>query len=362
MIRPAVASYQHTFGLSEHDRAFEQSHPDVALFRQIQQVSTGWRVDRCEQTLLPFDSVLLPQYRWPQWDSVPLVSFEHAAMARAEQLIGQGHQIYILWSGGIDSTVALSAFLRLNKDLDRITVVCSPDAVRENPNFYYDHIRGTLAIISTELFMQQYRQGMITAMVVNGAQGDSVVGHDFQHEMFTLFGAEFLNKAADRTNITQFFRAMGMTDQASDCWYDLIIASAATSPRPIITAFDFAWWFSFNWRWQWAAETFAIRFAHCPNYQPFFGSAAIQQWSVNQTQPVITNAASFKPEFKQFILDYTGDQQYFDRKLKHNSISLYFAGDAYAAIMQDGSRRTSQDFSIFEHYQPNNFINQWLSA
>jgi hypothetical protein len=363
MTRIVVASYQHSFGKTARDREFELTHPDVSLFREMQQASSGgWRLDRNQELKLPFDSVLLDKYRWPQWDQLPNLSFTDAAMLRAQELINKGQPIYLLWSGGIDSTTVLAAFFRLGQSLDRITVVCNNDAIRENPNFYFDHIRGRVTTVATELFMQQFRNGQITAIVVNGEHGDLCAGYEFQYDMVGMFGPDFMYKPTTRENIAGYFRACGMSDQASNCWYDLIMTSAKTSPRPIDTAFDFGWWASFNWRWQWGAEKFRIRFPKCDNYEPFFSSDAIQKWSVNQTQPDLRKMSDLKPEFKQFIFDYTGDQDYLDHKIKHNSISLYFAADAYAAVMSDDSRPLSKDFSILDHYQEDNFMKQWLSV
>lgn len=361
--RIVVANYQKTYSRSPRDLEFEKTHPDVVLFRDIHRVSNGgWLLDRNQQLKLPFDSVLLDKYRWPDWSKLTVKDFGTAALMRAQELINRNEPILILWSGGIDSTTAVTAFLKLNQRLDLITVVCNQDAIRENSRFYYEQLRGRVKLKATELFMQEFRQGLITDLVVNGEHGDLTAGYEFQYDMVNLFGPEFLRLPTTRANMTRFFLANGMTEQASNCWYDLIIASAESSPRPIETAFDFGWWVSFNWRWQWGAEKFRIRFPKCDNYEPFFSSDLIQNWSVNQTQPDLRLMSDFKPEFKQFIFDYTGDEEYFKHKIKHNSITLYFAANAYAAVMSDDSRASSENFSVLDYYQEDNFMKQWLSA
>lgn len=361
-MRIVVANYQKTYSRSQRDLEFEQTHPDVVLFREIHKVSNGgWLLDRNQELKLPFDSVLLDKYKWPDWSNISVKDFPTAALNRAQDLLNRGKEIYVLWSGGIDSTTALTAFLKLGKDLDRITVVCNHDAIKENPNFYFNHIRGKLNILATELFMQQYRQGQISAIVVNGEHGDLTAGYEFQYDMVSLFGPDFLRAPTTRENMTRFFLINGMSQDASDCWYDIIMESAKTSPRPIATAFDFGWWVSFNWRWQWGAEKFRIRFAECPNYEPFFSSDEIQNWSVHQSQPDLKKMSDFKPDFKKFIFDFTCDKEYLDCKIKHNSITLYFVAKGYAAIMSDDSRALSENFSVLDYYQEDNFMKQWLS-
>jgi asparagine synthetase B (glutamine-hydrolysing) len=51
----------------------------------------------------------------------------------------------------------------------------------------------------------------------------------------------------------------------------------------------------------------------------------------------------------------------FDNKIKLNSNSYVFGLNSCSAILNNGQRLTSKEFDIFDFYNNNNFIKDWLS-
>lgn len=76
--------------------------------------------------------------------------FEELCNERARELLMRadalGSSIYVLWSGGIDSTLVLVSLLKNASTAQKknIVVLLSEESIGENPRFYQEHIRGKL--------------------------------------------------------------------------------------------------------------------------------------------------------------------------------------------------------------------------
>jgi len=340
-----------------------KNYPDIDIYRQTHVlIGQSWILDRTQTVQLPFRSTVLVEHQLPDFTLIPEYDLLDICLRRAAELISTNRQLFFFWSGGIDSTLGLVSFLKLGIPLDQVTVVCNNDSIRENLKFYQDHIRGKFKLISSELMMQQMKTTQIDGIIVSSEHGDLMYGQDFGHAMFEMFGTNYLREKPTRENITKFFRQGKMSDQAANCWYDLYMDSAKMSPRPIDTTYDFSWWAGFNWRWQWAKEKIKIRTAIDLDIRTFFSTHEFQKWSVNHTQSDMKNKRDIKIEFKKIILDYTHDQTYFDTKIKHPSVTMYYGGNSFVAIDEQGKKISANDFTILDYYQSDNFIANWLKS
>ena len=340
-----------------------KNYPDINIYSQTHVlIGQSWILDRTQSVQLPFCSTVLPEHQLPDFTTIAEYSLSDLCIRRAAELISTNRQLYFFWSGGIDSTLGLVSFLKLGIPLDQITVVCNNDSIRENLKFYQDHIRGKFKLISSELMMQKMKTTQVDGIIVSSEHGDLMYGQDFGHTMFEMFGTSYLREKPTRETITKFFRQGKMSDQAANCWYDLYMESAKQSPRPIDTTYDFSWWAGFNWRWQWAKEKIKIRTAIDLDIRTFFSTYEFQKWSVNHMQSDMTTKRDIKIEFKNIILDYTQDQGYFDTKIKHPSVTMYYGGNSFVAIDGNGSKIKADNFTILDYYQKDNFISNWLKS
>jgi hypothetical protein len=322
-------------------------------------VSESWLVDRTSTVVLPFRTTVLPENLLSNFQNFTQISLLEACLFRAEELISKCKKIYFLWSGGIDSTMALTSFIMSGISREQLIVVCNSESIKENPKFYKDHILNKFDLLASELLMQQMKLSTIDGTIISCEQGDLLYGQDFGSSMFELYGGEFLNKSVSRKNAVKFFVDNKMNETAANCWYDIFMTSATASPRPIDNMYDFSWWCGFNWRWQWAIEKIKIRTKQNVDIQTFFSSHELQSWSVFHQQHQVSKKIDFKYEFKKMIYEYTKDESYFD-KIKHPSATFYYTADSYAAIDSNYNRYRAKEFSIIDYYQPNNFISQWL--
>ena len=114
------------------------------------------------------DFVSRPRYgSWAVWDFAPepwaqgpklvvndSLTFESVSDQRSEEMLNiirrEQSRLAVLWSGGIDSTVALAALIRNWKpaDLAQVDVVMNHSSYFENPVFYQQAIAPNLRTIS----------------------------------------------------------------------------------------------------------------------------------------------------------------------------------------------------------------------
>jgi len=336
---------------------------DVHIYSEISKlIGNSWPVDRIGQTSLPFRTCITNESILPNFSSLPKLDFLESVLARCKELIDSNKKLYLLWSGGIDSTMAVTAFLMSNINSEQLIIVCNADSIREHSNFYLNHIRGKFKILASELVFQNLKLKTLDGILISCEQGDCIYGQEFGMMGFSLFGKEYLWSKPNKENILKLFKAKGLHDQAANCWHDIYTSGINQSPREINTMYDFSWWTSFNWRWQWAIEKLRMRFEYDQEITTFFSSGQMQNWAVNHKQFDILNLSDFKYDYKKLILDYTGDQEYFETKIKHPSATIYYSLNSYSAMDQDRQRIPFEDFSIKDYYTKENFISDWLTG
>jgi hypothetical protein len=350
----------------EKNIALESLFPDYAdivIYSNISKIlGPGWHVDRTKTVQLPFRSCVLEENAMPNFLNLPTLDLVESLLSRCKELIATNKKIYLLWSGGIDSTLTLISFILSGIPPEQLIVVCNNDSIKEYPKFYTDHIRGKFEIVSSELLIQRVKLTKVDGIILSCEHGDCMYGQDFGMLGLRLFGEKYLWDIPSRDNVLKLFKYAGMTDQSANCWYDIYMSSAINSPREINTMYDFFWWTSFNWRWQWAIEKIRLRFNHDQEIITFFSGHSMQKWATIHKQQPISKLSDFKYEYKKLILEYTKDTEYFEQKIKHPSTTLFYSVNSYTAMNQKRERILSKDFSIQDYYTKNNFIFDWLSS
>jgi hypothetical protein len=236
-------------------------------------------------------------------------SFEQVCDARAISLIALAESrncnINLMWSGGIDSTVALVSLLRTGMK-SRIRVILSKASIGEYPKFYKD-------IIQTELPKQHYvvdsPKLLLDSRDINltGEIGDQIFG---SAAIFKAFKKEKVFDPYQSYVSTEFLSRV--SEQIKKC------------PIELNTTFDFLWWFNFSMKYQ------NVQFRLYPSVQlpfgtitHFFDTDEFQLWSLNNPDKKIkTTIQSYKYIAKDYIYSYHQDDNYRDNKLKVGSLQL----------------------------------------
>jgi hypothetical protein len=264
-------------------------------------------------------------------------SFEELCTERAAELLGRadraGSRLYVFWSGGIDSTLALISLLKNATDAQtkNITVLLSEDSISEYPLFYQRYIRGKVRVSSAVMF-----PGLLGTdnIIVNGEHNDQLFGSDIVGELIAESGPVVMHKPYDRDLFYAFFNARVQNEAVVNFYLDLFERVAAAAPVAIETNFLFLWWINFSLKWQsvfmrtlsYAVPRMVTRIDMSylrDNYAPFYCTDEFQIWSMQNLDKRIKDEwRTYKWLCKEIIYEFTKDPDYRDNKTKRGS--LYF--------------------------------------
>ena len=139
-------------------------------------------VDRQQKMRLPFRFRLYDAFRMPTDLAGFDLTYEQCCERRATEILELSRRldrpIYVLYSGGIDSTLVLTSFMKTmtaQELQDRVVVALSWDSVIENPRFYHDHIRRRCRITTSD-GLGSFLDGQ--RIVVGGEHNDQLFGAD----------------------------------------------------------------------------------------------------------------------------------------------------------------------------------------
>src|SRR3954462_7436394 len=139
---------------SVFDEPPTQRTPGIARFLHATTLYGGrWAVpiDRTGTITTPIRNV--PLFPIPEFRTFTK-SYEEVCDGRAREILQNadtpGIRIYVLYSGGIDSTCLLISLLKqaTPEQKKNIVVLMSHESIAENPRFYEEHIRGKLKVES----------------------------------------------------------------------------------------------------------------------------------------------------------------------------------------------------------------------
>lgn len=252
-------------------------------------------------------------------------TFADICWQRAAQIADRaaGHIITVLWSGGIDSTVALLALLHTleaRSALDRLQVLLSKESIAEFPRFFQEVIQVRLAY-----------------QILNGTIYDAI---DPKHINITgehgdqLFGSDKLKYAVQTGQAWRPYedilfytisRKLGST-RHTDALMAYLEPQVLAAPVMIRTYYDYLWWMNFSLKWQNVSLRLLYglekqRYQLGENLVHFFQDPAFQSWSLaNPVQKIGREWPSYKYVAKDFINDLFPDEAYRLTKEKEQSL------------------------------------------
>jgi hypothetical protein len=146
-------------------------------------------IDRTETVVNP---IKFSVYR-PWTVPVQNISLEQALADRAKYFLSRNQKCNLFWSGGIDSTAMVTAFLKHTKNLDQIRIVYSPWSTYEHPG-YIEWIRSQYPNLETidcsgDVYINQSWEGIY----INGMGGDELTA-SMDQSFFELVGFDTLQQ------------------------------------------------------------------------------------------------------------------------------------------------------------------------
>lgn len=263
----------------------------------------------------------------------------------------QNKRILIMWSGGIDSTVVVSSFLKNlpTADLENISILLTVNSIYENPDFYKNHIAGKLHCmpyldyVANEESFKKY-------MVLHGDPADCLFGPStamFADLMPTgdhlrpfKDNVSLIAKTIDRKSLRTIKR-LGI--EGFGRWYANKITNnlLEVAPEGVETISDWWWWHYYNFKWEFSVwryllrrktngfETQALSNETISDIvsQTFFNTDKFQQWSYSNLRNHIgKDVSSHKLEAKKYIYELDHNDMYLKYKTKTESVPAYDQG------------------------------------
>ena len=250
------------------------------------------------------------------------LSFVDQAYKRAEELrIETGNlPVFLMYSGGIDSTSTLVAMMSTwGKDLDRLHICLSYNSIEEFPEMWpliNKRFKGRIihSMIKTERLAER-------GYVVTGELGDQVFGGEVVYNIAEVFGDEGIHRSWDNGAIRDVYQNVFSfyikdLDQFIEKYHPFIDAC----PFQIKSCFDWAWWFNYTNKWQlvryWlSGNRWDNLKQNWPRVKHFYDTPEWQRWSIDHhEEKILKTIGSYKDPAKKFIIDYTGLDMYNNKK------------------------------------------------
>lgn len=282
-------------------------------------------------------------------------------LTRAEKL---NANIYVSWSGGIDSTLALVSLLKnaTTEQKKLIIVLLSDLSIGENPQFYTDFIRGKLKTDTSSALPMVLGT---SNMIINGEHNDQIFGSDIMAPMILKHGNHIIHEKYNRDILFDQYNSAFNDPVLSNFYLDLFERLPAVAPVPIYSLYDFTWWINFTCKWA-TVYTRVFTFTAPVNknritkdyaftyFEPFYNTEEFQLWSMNNMDKKIKDSwVTYKWPCKDIIYDYTKDAVYRDTKLKVGSLASFLRNHkSFEAI--DDDFRLYEELDLEKYHIPEN--------
>lgn len=364
--------------LTRNDKFADPNKPDVTIWHDIYNLLNlnVSLVDRCDVFTSPYS--FHNQFPIPRDLNNFNKSYDDLCIERALAIVEHSKQvnkpIVIFFSGGIDSTIVVISFLiALSGNTRDIFIAMNNSSLAENPNFYYNHIRGRFQLMASEQALDMLNGKYI---VVGGEFNDQLFGSDIVGTFRNQFGMDAVFEPYAEKNIIPFLLKSGMQEKNAKVWFDMLDQHIKkTNLAEIITVKDFFWWLNFSFKWQSVYYRIISRTSNRSiinqnfvndHYFQFFDTLDFQRWSMlNQDKKIGKTWETYKLAGKNFIFAYTQDKEYYNNKMKIGSLSGIFrqrhVPDALCIDSETGELIFTDVVNPEEFYLPDNDFQKFVN-
>ena len=281
----------------------------------------------------------------PVLDIVPNFSvrrkldFTEVTDSRAVDLLKKSQDyknIFLFYSGGIDSTMILCAMIKnwSSHDLDKVTIVMNQHSIDENKNMFTDHISGQFGIVNTDEYFTGRKINNDT-LYITGALGDPLMAAENNTISYdALYPNSYNMPWINHVDSLMKYFSIHSDLETARYIIDTVIQSLAKCNFEVETIYEFFWWLEFNWGWDvdiyqsvwyWrlAEATDTKQFLE-DNQFIWFNTVDYQDWAINTigTSLMVGDSIQMsKYSMKKYIYDFNRDSSYFMNKVHEGSIS-----------------------------------------
>jgi hypothetical protein len=265
-------------------------------------------------------------------------SFGDVAEEHANAMKAYNAPIYIMYSGGIDSSAAVIAFLRTwsPQELERVHILASHHSVEEFPelwNVIVDKFRNRI-----HPSFQHPEHYCERGYLVTGEHGDQLFGSDVLKHIVQVYEDEGIHKPWQETMPAVYHKIFGKEFDVTQ-FISRYEPTLSACPFPIKTSFDWVWWFNFTNKWQHVKyrllghKTWNTPQKSFERIKHFYDTPAWQRWSLdNHDKKIGASFQSYKLAAKAYIVAATGFSDYVTKPKVGSLFQIWRIVEFYEAI------------------------------
>lgn len=308
---------------------------------------------------MPWNQTVPDKFKMPAYDPTFNKTFEEVTNERAYDIkrgIHEGKKYALMYSGGMDSTLAAVALMRnlTKEELESVAICASVHSIIENPNFWQDHIYGKFTIFDSNTHLYDDYIGM-GYTPITADEGDCIFGtsiglqlyHNYDYYVSLQHPAVQDNLQKLKYKITDasvhytaykdiIIRFLSLDDTEYGLQFGKLLCekyhrNVITSSVPVHSLHDFFWWLIFNVKYLNCSIRGAIYYnSSIPIDQcidsmvNWFNAPGYQHWSMNNNNnglKIRNTLASYKYIQRKYIFEFDKNEWYFHFKTKLESMS-----------------------------------------
>lgn len=272
---------------------------------------SGDIVDRTQTLSMPFRLHVTRPWIIPSHNDL---SLNECMTIRVNELVNVNEKINLFWSGGIDSTAVVVAFLLNSKNISQLRILYSTLSIKENPSLFLT-LKGIQQLEMVEFSGDVYLNQNLDGIFVTGDAADDLTA-SLDLSFYEEYGFEGCNQPWQNL----FYSQTQNLDFVSFCEQYF-----QKSGRDIKTLLEARWWFYTNCKIQkFPALASYILQPHQPLVIGFFDFYEFEHYMFWNTDGILETAdySSYKNQLKKYIFSYDNNINYLKNKTKFNSNQL----------------------------------------
>lgn len=322
--------------------------------------------DRTGTIKVPVKTSIPDVLALPSYDANFSKTYEECCIARVEELAQLQDRldvpIKILYSGGIDSSLILTSFIKrlgVAETAKRVVVLMDQESIHENPGLWEQFIRPHFKIIDSDKYGAELRPDSI---IVAGEGNDQLMGSDIYKDVHRWGGPGILNQKWTEGIMKDYFSYKGMTDEERDLWFRLFADLIGRAECPVDTVADWWWYINFTCKWSSVYHRMMFYVQDSGNitqeymktyYQQFFNTDDFQRWSlVDRTHKHQGDYVTYKYHARDLIIDVIKDSRY-AVKIKRPSL-FNITRFKFACDLIDSDYKLRYNINPLDYYNPDN--------
>jgi hypothetical protein len=339
-----------------------------AMYRVTNAITAPY-IDRTEKIKFPIKTYIPNSCIMPEYDDNFSMSYLECSVEQADIIYTRsqhlGVPVYVFWSGGIDSSMVLTAFITA-RGMDfakkHLRVVMTPESIIENPFMYHKFILPNLEIVSGEHIDSLWGKDKI---IVTGELNDQLIGSDVMRDFISFKGTKEAFTEWNESEIARYYNQhKKMPIHHAEVWAKVLSDCVRTAPCPVYDYWDFYWYITFACKWMYVnhrllvyADPSTIAYTDYKDfdsyYVSFFASVNFQKWSMKNSDKKHQGTwQSHKWYPRQLVSEFMKDPGYLNKNKNGSLWKLAISKFRVNAI--DQNLNMIEKININDWYNPNN--------